>query len=147
MAEPKLTIIGVYRPQISVETWQEQWNITGEDFATYEHFDKLVLIEAIAEGLETSFDMAKFGQIHLTYRNFPSHMQVGYDEALLSSDGEAVIHRAMGCVSGTGPLRFAAYLHLYDPARPILWHGGEVTGPPVLDTPVRLQMLMPYNVI
>lgn len=106
-----------------------------------------MLIEAIAEGLETSFDMAKFGQMHLTYRNFPSHMQVGYDEALLSSDGEAVIHRAMGCVSGTGPLRFAAYLQLYDPARPILWHGGEVAGPPVVDMPVRLQLLMPYNVI
>jgi hypothetical protein len=147
VAEPKLTIIGVYRPQISAETWQEQWNITADDSATHEHFDRLVLIEAIAEGLEEPFHMDKFGQVYVDDRTCPSQMQVGYDEALLSFDGETLIQRTMNCVNGTGPLRFAAYLHLYDPNRPLLWQGGEVICPPVVDIPVRLLFLMPYNVV
>ena len=68
-----------------------------------------------------------------------------FGEGLLSSDGETLIQRDMHCVNGTGPLRFAAYLHLYDPSRPLLWQGGEVTSPPIQEVPVRLQMLMPYN--
>jgi hypothetical protein len=34
---------------------------------------------------------------------------------LLSIDGETLIQRKMNCVHGTGPLKFAVYLHLYDP--------------------------------
>jgi hypothetical protein len=71
-------------------------------------------------------------------------MLVGYDEGLLSSDGETLIQRGIDCVHGTGPLRFAVYLHLYDPERPLQWQGGEVTCPPMQDAPVRLTMLMPY---
>ena len=51
MSEPRLTVLGVYRPQISAETWQEQWQVTGDDDETRKHFDKLVLIEAVVEGL------------------------------------------------------------------------------------------------
>jgi len=91
-----------------------------------------VLIEAVVEGLAEPFEMIKFGQ-----------MQMGYDEGLLSFDG--LIQRGMDCVQGTGPLRFAVYLHLYDPERPLLWQGGEVMCPPVVDMPVRLLLLMPYN--
>lgn len=54
---------------------------------------------------------------------------VGYDEGLLSADGETLIQREIDCVRGSGPLRFAVYLHLYDPQRPLLWQGGEVTCP------------------
>ena len=79
------------------------------------------------------------------FPNDPSRMQVGYDEGLLSLDGETLIQRAMNCVQGTGPLRFAVYLHLYDPDQPLLWQGGEVMCPPVEDMPVRLLLLMPYN--
>ncbi len=75
----------------------------------------------------------------------PKRMQVGYDEGLLSMDGETLIQREMNCVRGTEPLRFAVYLHLYDPARPLLWQGGIVTSLPLQDIPVRLAMLMPYN--
>jgi hypothetical protein len=145
MDEPRLTITGVYRPQISAETWREQWQVTDDDAQTREHFDKLVLIEAIVEGLTEPFDMSKFGQTQPDSPKYPSHMQVGYDEGLLSLDGETLIRREMDCVQGTGPLRFAAHLHLYDPERPLLWQGGEVTCPPVEDMPVRLLLLMPYN--
>lgn len=146
MNEPKLTIFGVYRPQISPETWQEQWEVAGNDEDTREHFDKLVLIEGFVDGLtEEPFDMSKFGQMQLDFPNDPSRMQVGYDEGLLSSDGESLLVRDMDCIRGSGSLRFAVYLHLYDPQRPLLWQAGEVVCLPIQEIPVRLSMLMPYN--
>jgi hypothetical protein len=57
----------------------------------------------------------------------PDSMLVGYDEGLLSSDGETLIQRKMDCVRGSEPLRFAVYLHLYDPLRPLQWPYGQVT--------------------
>jgi hypothetical protein len=145
MTQPTLTVLGVYRPQISEETWQEQLNVTGDEENTREHFDKLVLIEAIADAIDEPFDFGKFGQMQLEFPDDPERMQVGYDEGLLSNDGETLIQRAVHCVNGTGPLRFAVYLHLYDPSRPLLWQGGSLTCPPIQEMPVRLQMLMPYN--
>ena len=145
MSTPNLKVIGVYRPAISEQTWREQWQVTGDDQATREHFDKLVLIEAVAEGLSGAFDFSKFGQMQPDHPDDPRYMQVGYDEGLLSADGESLIRRQMHCVQGTGSLRFAVYLHLYDPERPRKWQGGEVTCPSVEEAPVRLMMLMPYN--
>jgi hypothetical protein len=65
--------------------WREQFQVTGDEHATREHFEKLVLIEAVVEGLTGRFDFTKFGQILSGYRNYPDNMQVGYDEGLLSS--------------------------------------------------------------
>lgn len=70
IAEPKLTIPGVYRPQISPETWQEPWNVTGDDHATRDHFAKLVLIESIVE--------SSFGQMQVAFPDNPRYMQVGW---------------------------------------------------------------------
>lgn len=145
MAQPQLTVLGVYRPVISQETWQEQWEVTADDDETREHFEKLVLIEAIIEGLDEPFDLCKLGQTHLFQPGNLESMQVGYDEGLLSADGETLIQRKMDCVQGSGPLRFAVYLHMYDPERPLQCQGGEVACPPVQDVPLRLMMLMPYN--
>src|SRR5690349_18740119 len=145
--QPRLTVLGVFRPTISTETWKEQWEITADDEYTREHFDRLVLIEALVEGLSGRFDMTKFGQMDIHYPNDLRRMQVGYDEGLLSADGESLIQRRMKCVHGTGTLRFAVYLHLYDPNRPLQWQHGEVICPPVQDAPVRLMLLMPYRVI
>ena len=145
MTRPRLTIIGVYRPVISAGTWREQWKVTGDDEATHEHFHRLVLVEAVVEGLSGRFDFSKFGQMQPDHPDDPRYMQVGYDEGLLSADGETLVQRKMNCVHGTGPLRFAVYLHLYDPERPLLWQAGEVTCPAVRDLPARLLMLMPYT--
>ena len=145
MTEPCLKVIGVYKPQIHAETWQEQWQVTGDDDQTREHFERLVLIEAVVDGLNDPFDMAEFGQMQAEHPDDPKWMQVGYDEGLLSADGEMLIQREMNCVQGTGPLRFAVYLHLFDPKQPLRWQGGEVTCPDVQDAPLRLMMLMPYN--
>ena len=51
MKEPSLKVIGVYRPVISAEMWREQFQLTGDEQATREHFEKLVLIEAVVEGV------------------------------------------------------------------------------------------------
>ena len=145
VSEPRLTVFGVYHPVISEETWREQWQVTGNDEATREHFGSLVLIEAAVENLDGPFDFGKFGQMQPDHPDDPRYMQVGYDEGLLSADGETLIQRQMNCVRGTGPLRFAVYLHRYDPERPLQWQYGQVTCPPVQDAPVRLMMLMPYT--
>jgi hypothetical protein len=145
MAASRLTVLGVYRRQISVEQWQQQWEVMGNDAATREHFEKLVLIEALVEELDEPFDMGKLGQMHAEFQSCPNHMQVGYDEGLLSYDGETLIQREMNCVHGSGPLRFAVYLHFYDPERPLLWQKGEVKCPPLEEVPVRPSLLMPYT--
>jgi len=145
MPEPKLTILGVYKPHISIETWQKQWAVTADDDHTRDHFARLVLIEALVENLDEPFDMGELGQMQLEFPDDPKRMQVGYDEGLLSMDGEVLIERDMNCVKGSGPLRFAVYLHLYDPNRPLKWQLGEVVCPPIQEVPVRLSMLMPYN--
>lgn len=145
MPEQILTILGVYHPEINTETWKEQWALTGDDEQTHEHFRTLVLIEAVVEGLGGPFEMDKFGQMDPDFPDDPRYMQVGYGEALLSSDGEAVIERRMDCIHGTGSLRFATYLHRYDPKQPLMWQGGQVTCPQVQDVAVRLMNLVPYR--
>ena len=145
MSEPKLTILGIYRPVITKETWQAQRALTGDDAVTRDHFDRLVLIEAIVEELVEPFLMGEFGQMQPDHPDDPAWMQVGYDEGLLSTDGETLIERGIEAVRGTAPLRFAVYLHLYDPERPLLWQHGEVICPLMQDAPSRLVKLMPYN--
>ncbi len=147
MMKPRLTVLGVYRPIISKEAWQRQWEVTADDEYTKEYFDKLVLIEAIVEVLSVPFEMSKFGQPSLEFPDDPSRMLVGYDEALLSSDGETLIDRDMDCIRGTGPLRFAVYLQYFDPERPLQWQEGEATCPPIQEVPLRLMMLMPYTAL
>ena len=44
MSELTLTVLGVYRPAISKETWQEQWEVTADDAETRDHFARLVMI-------------------------------------------------------------------------------------------------------
>ena len=145
MSEPHLRIIDFYRPVISEETWHEQWQVTGDDEATREHFRRLVLIEAVVEGIDAPFDFGKFGQMQPGHPDDPRQMQCGYDEGLLSADGETLIQREMDCVRGTGALRFAVYLHLYDPEKSLPWQYGQVACPAVEDVPARLMMLMPYT--
>jgi hypothetical protein len=145
VSTPTIAILGVYHPEISQETWDEQWAVTGDDEQTREHFRTLVLIEAVVDELTGRFAMGKFGQMDPHFPDDERHMQVGYDEALLSNDGEVLIQRRMNCIHGTGPLRFAVYLHRYDPNRPLLWQGGKIECPPAQDMPVRLVNLVPYT--
>jgi hypothetical protein len=144
MPEPQLKILGVYKPEIPEETWREQWEVTGDDDETRKHFDGLALIEATVSGHEGEFNFGEFGQWHTDFGP-EGMMMCGYDEALLSADGTEVIERDMGCVNGTGTLRFAVYLHFYDPTMPLKWQLGEIECPPIEPAPARLMRVLPYN--
>jgi hypothetical protein len=142
-SSPTLTILGCFKPDIPLETWQQQWEVTASDEYTKEHFDGLVLIEVRAENLDDRFNFNDFGQAHVS--GDPNRAMAPYDEGLLSLDGETLLSREMGCVIGHSPVRFAFYLHYYDPARPLTWSYGEFFAPAVQPAPVRLSMLMPYT--
>ena len=143
MPEPVLRILGVYKPYIPDETYREQWQMTESDEETREHFEGLVLIEAVVDGIESDLQLIEMGQ---TFRSgdYETFM-CAYDEALLSPDGDTLIERGMDCVPGTGTLRFAFYLHCFDPSQPLSWSYGKVECPPVQPAPERLMALVPYN--
>jgi hypothetical protein len=142
--EPSIEILGVYKLWISEETYREQWEVTASDEDTKEHFDGLILIEAIAHNIDDQFDISRIGQ-QPSHSDDPNYFMVPYDEALLSSDGETLIQREMDCVHGTGSLRFAFYLHLYDPSKPLMTAYGPIDCPDVQPVPARLKELIPYN--
>ena len=123
MPEPKIEILGVYRPHIPEDVYQEQWQVTGSDEETKEHFHGLVLIEAIIHKIDDQFNISKIGQ-QPPDSDDPNYFQVPYDEALLSSDGQTLIQRKMNCVHGTGSIRFAFYftsIRSVEAARNFLW--------------------------
>jgi hypothetical protein len=144
MSQPTLTVLGVYKPEISEEIYQEQWQVTGSDEQTRNHFAKLVLIEAVLTSLGEKLKLAKLGQF-VSIPGYPDQFQCAYDEALLSADGCTLIDRRMNCVHGTGALRFAFYLHFYDPQQPLLWAHGQVECPPIQPVPERIKTLVPYR--
>jgi hypothetical protein len=144
MANPKIIVLGVYKPQIPSAVYRKQWQVTGSDRATDAHFEKLVLIEATVSNIDARFKMRDLGQT-VDIPGFPRQFQCAYDEALLSSDGNTLIDRRMKCVYGTGELRFAFYLHFYDPQRPLDTPYGQVECPPTQPIPDRLGGLVPYR--
>jgi hypothetical protein len=144
VSEPAIFIVGVYKPDIPKAIYLDQWKVTGSDERTREHFERLVLIEAVVTNVDSKFKLKHFGQI-LNHPLFPTQFQCAYDEALLSADGNSLVDRGRGSVYGTGSLRFAFYLHFYDPERPLDWSYGQVACPAVQPIPNRLKTLVPYR--
>lgn len=156
MPTPRIVVLGVYRPEIPKSVYKKQWSVTGSDVITAAHFKDLVLIEALVEYIDTRFKMSEVGQPYRqgdypdnfridSPRKARAYFQCAYDEALLSAEGKTVIEREMNCVKGSGVLRFAFYLHFYDPNRPLQWSYGEAQCPPVEPVPPRLKLLVPYR--
>ena len=52
--------------------------------------------------------------------------QVPFDEGLLSNEGETVLARKINCVKGKEPLRFAFYMHYWNPELPLRWTYGHI---------------------
>jgi hypothetical protein len=144
MSEPSIRVLGVYKPEIPSSVYREQWQVTESDSATDAHFEKLALIEAVVSYADERFTMKDLGQT-VDVPGFRRHAQCAYDEALLSAVGNTLIDRRMKCVYGTGDLRFAFYLHFYDPARPLESPYGLVECPTIRPVPVRLKILVPYR--
>jgi hypothetical protein len=142
-----MEILGVYRPFISKQVYREQWRGTGSDEHTDAHFRELILIEAVLHDATEPLEIGEVGQeyLHNDLHPYPNNFQVAYDELLLSLDGKTVLKRAMKCVRGEGPLRFAFYLYFYDPARPLSTPLGVLTCPPLEPVSPRLKRLVPYR--
>jgi hypothetical protein len=144
MENPKIIVLGVYKPRIPSAVYREQWQVTGSDAATDAHFEKLVLIEATVSNADERLRMKELGQM-VDIPGFPRQFQCAYDEALLSADGGTLIDRHMKCVYGTGQLRFAFYLHFYDPQLPLETPYGRVECPTIQPVSDRLRVLVPYR--
>jgi hypothetical protein len=140
----EVRILGVYRPEISERTYQEQLDVMGNDAQAKEHFDGLVLVEASATGVEGELELSNLGQQPSTIDD-THYFQCAYDEALLTADGQILVDRTLGCVNGSGELRFAFYLHFFEPQRPIQFRGTDLQTPEVVSVPERLARLVPYN--
>lgn len=145
MADPSIEVLGVYRLFVTDEIFEAQLPMYGDEEECRHHFSCVVLIEAIAKDLDDRFDVGAFTQSNPNYPG--GYSQVAYDEALLSLDGEVLISRKPFCMRnvGSGPVRFAFYLHFYDEALPLLWSYGSAASPPIQEMPIRLQMLVPYR--
>ena len=145
---PRIEILGVYRPSIRKATYKQQRRVIGSEDATAAHFRDLVLIEALVHHHDEDLDLMKqIGQMYLqsTDHKYSDNFQVPWDEALLSDNGATLIQRRRKCVHGTGTLRFAFYLHYYDPARPLEAPYGPIVCPEIEVAPRRLMRLVPYN--
>ena len=141
--KPQVTLIGIYKPVIDAETWKEQAEIFGEEDTeeqpeTRDHFRKLVLVEGFAEGVIGPMDFGEFAHLPKDSEEKGYCAQVGYEEALLDESGSLVINQGLDKVEGTGKLRFAAFVHEFDPSRPITWMGKPLPTLPVTEMPSRL---------
>jgi hypothetical protein len=138
-----LQILGVYRLNVTRKIFAAQLRMYGDEDLCRNHFSSVVLIEAVINDPTESFDLTDVKQPNPSFTQ--GSAQVPWDEGLLSSDGESLIARKLGCVKGLGPLRFAFYMHFWDPALPLKWTHGEIVCPPPEQMPVRVKNLMPYN--
>jgi len=143
MNSPSLRILGVYKLEVTPEMFAEQLQMYGDEARGRDHFSSVVLIEALVDAAGKPLNLAKFTQPNPAYPHNSS--QVPWDEALLSADAETLTARRIGCVKGDGLLRFAFYIHYWNPRLPLQWTYGEVNCPQPQAMPVRLQMLMPYR--
>jgi hypothetical protein len=62
MPDTTFAVIGVYKPYIPDEVYQEQWQVTASDEETRAHFDGLVLIEFMLEDPTGAFKPEQVGQ-------------------------------------------------------------------------------------
>jgi hypothetical protein len=133
----------VYRLDVTPEIFAAQLPMYGDEAQCRDHFSSVVLIEAIAYYTDSSFNLHDFTQPNALYPH--NSAQAAWDECLLSLDGESVLARGINCVKGSGPLRFAFYLHYWAENLSLQWTYGEVSCPKPLPMPDRLKRVAPYR--
>ena len=139
----RLQVLGVYRLDVTPEVFAAQLPMCGDEDQCRDHFSSVVLIEAIGEAVDGRFKLNGLTQPNPAYPH--GAPQAAWDEGLLSSDGEVLLARKISCVRGTGRLRFAFYMHYWDPQLPLKWAYGEIPCPPPKPMPERSKRLMPYR--
>ena len=140
---PTLTVLGVYQLDVTPDLFAKQLLMYGDEARCRDHFSSVVLIEAVASDFDERFNLSHFTQPNPAYPHGTA--QAPWDEGLLSNDGEVLSARKINCVRGHGPLRFAFYMHYWNPQLPLRWTYGEVFCPTPQPMPVRLEILMPYR--
>jgi hypothetical protein len=96
---PTLTVLGVYRLEVTPEIFAAQLPMYGDEDQCRDRFSSVVLIEAVVVQANERFSLPH------------GAAQVPWDEGLLSSDGEVLLARRINCVKGSGRLRFAFFMH------------------------------------
>lgn len=151
--EPSIECLGVYVVPCDDAPWREDldnsYRVLGlldETEAYRKRVISIVLVEVVVSGAGPSFDVGQFAQT-MDKDEDERSMQVAYDEALLSPDGQAVMKQSLDCANGLSEGRLCFFLHYYDPTRPIQWSFGEFTCPEPLPMTERLARLVPYQPI
>ena len=115
--QPTLTILGVYRLDVTRKVFSAQLAMYGDERQCRDHFSSVILIEALVDYADETFALSDFTQPNPAYPRGAN--QVPWDEGLLSSDGTVLLARKINCVRGQGSLRFAFYMHYWDPHLPL----------------------------
>ena len=140
---PTLTILGVYRLDVTPDVFAAQLAMYRDEAQCRDHFSSVVLVDAVASDVDERFSLSDVTQLNPTCPH--GALQVPWDEGLLSNDGEVLLTRKINCVKGNGPFRFAFYMHYWNPDLPLCWTYGEVFCPVPAPMPARLELLMPYR--
>jgi hypothetical protein len=150
----KIEVVGVYKvPWMEAELMEalRQFYCPGNAYvelgspvaAYIERCVPLVLFEIAVGDVDSRFRVGDFAQ------EMPGKpktaAQVAFDEALLSSDGLALIARRQGCADAISAGRIAFYFHYYDPELPMRWTFGEFSCPAVQLVPPSLWKMVPYR--
>lgn len=157
--EPEIKVLGVFKLDVTADVFAAQLPMYGNEEQCRDHFSSVVLIEAVVSNCDSAFSLDEFKQPRPMLPNLAIHphpaglngippegsFQAPWDEGLLSSDGEHLLARKMGCVKGPGRVRFAFYLHYWDEAFPLECTYGTVACPAPQAMPERLKRLMPYR--
>jgi hypothetical protein len=102
----------------------------------------VVLVEALVRDHDRAFTLIDFGQSDGD--TLLAGDPVAYDEQLLSDDGRR-LRGSLLTKNTADTLRFAFFLHQYDPNKSILTSYGPVTPPEPTPIPPRLARLMVYQ--
>ena len=122
---PKLEILGVYHLDVTPEIFAAQFPKYDDEGQCMEHFSSVVLIEARSNTVWPRL----LDDLTQPSPNPHAGSQAPWDEGLLSGDGETLLQRTINCVKGEGTVRFAFYMHCWNPHLPLTWTYGEIACP------------------
>jgi hypothetical protein len=147
MVQPNVKVLGVYKVEVSNELFNSVMESKyggiqlpvkqGKEAekAVRDELSSIYLLEILIDNPDEKFKMGDIKQ--------SGSDQVAYDEAYLSTDGQAIISHAKRPLGNS--IRVAFFLHFFDPQKPLLTSYGEISVPRVEEMPTRLKEIMPYR--
>jgi hypothetical protein len=154
MSEPTITVLGIYRLNVTDELVLAQHSIlygndgrsvsrTETESQIREQLGSVVLVEALVVNRDKRFDVSDFTQAQIGVP--PDRWQAAWAEAYLSSpEGTALVEKRWAPMPEQGDLRIAFFLHYWDKATPLQTSYGEIICPEPQPMPSRLERLVPF---